>query len=116
VAIGFPAQHRETVALSFPLTDERVSHACHVLGWHYHGRFAEGPQGVTWHLTVSTTLTSLGEEVSVMPLGPGEVEIKSRCVMPAQWVDWGKNRQNVLCLRNILFGPIPQASQAIEPH
>ena len=60
------------------------------LGWRYQA-LADGA------FTAQTTinLMSWGENLSVQINPDGSVQAESRCAMPLQCLDWGKNNENV---------------------
>ena len=63
------------------------------------GEVPEGNNGVCFQITHGVTATSWGEKITVklVPTGPAQtmVTINSRCALPTQIVDWGKNKSNV---------------------
>ena len=43
---------------------------------------------------IGFNLRSCGENLSVSVNTPGMVQITSKCVLPTQIIDWGKNKKN----------------------
>ena len=73
---------------------QRVRITFYNLGWSYH----EGPGFIK--ASVPLSLLSWGEEVMVCFYQMG-FSIESRCVFPLQFIDWGKNKNNVNKFMNI---------------
>jgi hypothetical protein len=93
VSFGFPAYHTEHRP---PLPGEpsqvyaRVEQAMAWLGWTVNQRGAG-------YLAASTkvSLASWGERVEVHFAPDGSLTVTSKCSLPTQCFDWGRNRGNV---------------------
>jgi hypothetical protein len=44
---------------------------------------------------VSVGVRSYGETIEVHFISPSSISVKSRCALPTQCFDWGKNKENV---------------------
>lgn len=105
MATGIPASHTELFAAapSAQLLDAFAA-AAHALGWTV-GRFADRVMAST-----KVSLWSFGEQIEVR-LVPEGAAVTSRCALPTQVVDWGKNAKNVRALvghvRLSAFAPSP---------
>ncbi len=86
-----PASHAQIVRVADPQTDvsAAILAAFDSLGWKRHATDAG------FKAEVGANLWSWGEAVTVVRLGDGRLSVESRCRMPLQIMDWGKNRQNV---------------------
>ncbi len=110
VTFGFPAYHQEDVAFPYPVTHEWVVYACQVSGLGI-ARWGQGAQGGMWHVAPSASLMSWGETMTIAPLAPNVLRIRSECGLPTQCIDWGKNERNVKKLVQVLWAAIQQAPQ-----
>ena len=91
MTFGFPAYHTAQMP-SFTARDphEAVRRAIAALGWTVRD---DAPDLIT--ATASVNLSSWGETVSVEFPPGGGLTITSRCSLPTQCFDWGKNKRNV---------------------
>jgi hypothetical protein len=92
MAFGFPAYHTERYTLPDSQLDwhELVVEAILALRWSI---TAESEKCI--RASTSVNLWSWGERVSIT-FGPrGTVLVTSKCALPTQCLDWGKNRSNV---------------------
>lgn len=94
MAFGFPAHHELDVQVPFAIYDDWIVAVCQRLGWSFGGRLAGGPLGIQWAVTSSVSLASWGEQLRVIPTGPNTLRIESKCQMPTQCFDWGRNEKN----------------------
>ena len=95
MAFGFPAYHTERYA--FP-----------EFGLDPHELVVEAIRNLRWKLrsesdteiraSVGFNFWSFGERITIHFDTPDEVTVTSKCVLPTQCNDWGKNRSNVLSL------------------
>ncbi len=98
MSFGFPAYHSQTETF-YPGGGSLYSLV--------RNAFAE----LSWKITVDTpshleasatlNLASWGEKISVSIEGT-TVTIVSKCLLPTQCIDWGKNKKNVMLLLNTL--------------
>lgn len=110
VAFGFPAYHEEDVTFPMPVTHEWVVYACQaarlgIATWGY------GARGGAWHIAPGPSLLSWGEKMTITPLAPNVVRVRSECGLPTQCIDWGKNAKNVRSLIQVLWAAIQQVPQ-----
>ena len=110
MAFGFPAYHEEDVTFPYPVTNDWVVYACQAAGFGI-ARWGQGARGGMWHVSPATTLMSWGENMTIQPLAPNIVRIRSQCGLPTQCIDWGKNERNVKRLVQILWNAVQQAPQ-----
>jgi len=91
MAFGFPAyhRHRERFGLAPGAILDAVREALSGLQWHV---VSDADRRIITH--VKTNLWSWGEEVELVVDGD-ELSIVSKCRMPTQCLDWGKNKRNV---------------------
>lgn len=63
--------------------------------------------GCRVNLSRGMSMTSWGEKITVTLLPVNEyqtgVTVYSECAMPTQIIDWGKNKENVAAILNILY-------------
>jgi len=94
MSFGFPAYHSqtETFYLNNGSLNSLVKSAFEELGWKITIDYPS-------HLEGSATLNiwSWGEKISVSIEGT-TATIVSKCMLPTQCIDWGKNKQNVMLL------------------
>jgi hypothetical protein len=80
--------------------------ALQMLGW----RFNEYPY-YQFNVEIGMSLLSWGEHVVINIYQDGTVNVYSEGAMAFQWLDWGKNRRNILRFYNqlaaILTPPAP---------
>lgn len=92
MAFGFPAYHRECIALSHADGDARSAAlgTLQALSWQLR-------QQSDSQLLASTGmgLRSWGERIEIELLPDNQLSITSKCALPTQCFDWGKNRANV---------------------
>ncbi|MDP2346001.1 MAG: hypothetical protein Q8O67_33995 [Deltaproteobacteria bacterium] len=91
MSFGFPARHRHMIALRKPDNELRqiAREAIHSLRWNL---TSDGPRQLTARHRFN--IWSFGELISVTIEG-GVVDVESRCRIPTQCFDWGKNKRNV---------------------
>jgi hypothetical protein len=96
MAFGFPAYHRDSFATtaSEAVVREAIFDAIELLGWSLKDESDD-----VIRAGVGFNFWSHGETVGVRFLLDGGLLITSRCWMPTQCFDWGKNEQNV---RNLI--------------
>ena len=100
MAVGLPASHTETfAAVPSPALQAAFAAAARALGW------AVGEQHGLVTAATGVSLWSWGERVTVH-LHTEDVTVTSRCAMPLQAFDWGRNAQNVRALL-ARVGPLP---------
>ncbi len=92
MAIGFPAYHTEEYATDLRERDlwEFVQDTLDYLNWRI--KKTSRDEIVA---SVPVSFFSWGERITIEFLGRGELRVTSRCAMPTQWIDWGKNKGNV---------------------
>ena len=92
MAFGFPAYHTEELDDLGPLPEARglVIGAIDALGWSISSKSKRT-------ITASTGLNlwSYGEKIVIEFLPDEVVSVTSKCSMPTQCFDWGKNKANV---------------------
>jgi hypothetical protein len=98
MSFGFPAYHQqtETFYLNSGNLYSLVKSAFAELRW-------KVTMDTPSHLEASATLNlaSWGEKISVSIEGM-TATIVSKCLLPTQCIDWGKNKKNVTTLLNML--------------
>ena len=62
----------------------------------------------TLHGGVSWNFFSYGEKISITFGQGGEVKAHSECILPTQFIDWGKNKRNILRFFEALEEIIPR--------
>lgn len=82
---------------------KRCYDAMQSLGWIVSHTNESGIQG-----TVSMSMWSWGERISVRILNEQQVEVRSASALATQFIDWGRNRKNV----EQLLGKIDALSRA----
>lgn len=92
MAFGFPAYHADCYLSGADLHDVRKAsrEALTALSW----RLREDTNDKVVAST-STSFWSWGEKVFVRYSADGSVSVRSECILPTQFFDWGKNRANV---------------------
>lgn len=108
MAVGFPAKAQE--ARRFNLHHDQLRNAAiqalQMLGW----RFNEYPY-YQFNVEIGMSLLSWGEHVVINVYQDGTVNVYSEGAMAFQWLDWGKNKRNILRFFNqlaaILTHPAP---------
>jgi hypothetical protein len=92
MSFGFPAYHKESRRFKLPRAEllRAAKRALQALGWTFSTR------GVA-DLVVNTSVSwwSWGETLTVDVGDDGRVRVQSKCALPTQCFDWGKNRKNV---------------------
>ena len=98
MSFGFPAFHRETetFSLNSGSLNWLVKSAFGELGWKITTDSPSYLEG-----SASLNLASWGEKISVSFDGP-TLTVISKCALPTQCVDWGKNKRNVMLLLSTL--------------
>ena len=92
MAFGFPAYHTEYYSRADPVPDIRnaVRETLDALSWSLRDETHDRIIAST-----SMDLRSLGERVFIDFLPDNSISVTSRCCMPTQCVNWGKNRTNI---------------------
>ena len=92
MAFGFPAYHTECYSLTNPIPDIRnaVRETLGALLWSIRDEAQDQIIAST-----GTGIRSWGERVFIDFLPDNAISVTSRCCMPTQCVDWGKNRTNI---------------------
>ncbi len=95
MAFGFPAYHTKRYTFSDPRRNprEQVVEATAALGW----SIKSESENVI-RVAVGFNLWSSGERVTIVFDTPNAVTVTSKCLMPTQCFDWGKNKSNVQAL------------------
>ena len=107
MAFGFPAKARES--RKYNLHHDQLRNAAiqalQALRW----RFSEYPY-YQFNVEIGLSLLSWGEHVVINIFQNGTVSVYSEGAMAFQWLDWGKNRRNILRFFNMLSEVLtPQA-------
>lgn len=107
MTFGFPAYHTERLHVPTDTPDQ------------LHGAIKDTLQSIGWSIESyhaprlvvksSISLSSWGERIEIDFLGDQWVSITSKCAMPTQCFDWGRNRANVLRFFAELQRRIPSA-------
>lgn len=93
MSFGFPAYSTSEVSLQGKPPEEvqrLIRTAIGALGWHI--KRDDTSRVVA---AASVSLWSWGEKIIVECLSEHDVRITSKCALPTQCVDWGKNARNV---------------------
>jgi|SRR5262245_19989850 len=92
MAFGFPAYHTEELSFPIPKDDlyEIVLDVLESLSWSILEEREEIIQAST-----RISLWSWGERVTIEFFPDDTLSITSKCSLPTQCLDWGKNRSNV---------------------
>lgn len=92
MAFGFPAYHTESYSAGGSLTESRVAvkKALDSLSWPIR-------EETTMSILASTSVNvrSWSEKVLISFLPDGTFSVTSKCCLPTQCLDWGKNKANV---------------------
>jgi hypothetical protein len=93
MALGFPAhaQGCRRYDLGPDALKEAVARALNATGWTAYGNWS----GQRFVAEVGISFWSWGEKISIEIDPGGAVWIESRCRLPTQCLDWGKNQRNV---------------------
>ena len=93
MAFGFPAFHTEHYVARFANPDLRraARETLAALSWSLREETYDSIVGST-----SINLLSWGEKVFITFLPGNAISVTSKCAMPTQCIDWGKNRSNVV--------------------
>jgi hypothetical protein len=93
MAFCFPAYARGTRRYdsSPDALREAVARALSALGWTAYGNWS----GRCFVAEVGYNFWSWGEKISVEIDREGKIRVESRCMLPTQCFDWGKNQCNV---------------------
>ena len=107
MAVGLPAKAQE--ARRFNIHHDQLrnatAQALQALGW----RFSESPYH-QFNIAIGMSLLSWGEHVVINIYQDGTVSVYSEGAMAFQWLDWGKNRKNIMRFFNQLAAILtPQA-------
>lgn len=95
MTFSFPAYHTEEIEVEMKPAELRraVCEALESLGWSISKRSKEAISAST-----GINLLSWGEQILIEFGDDGSVSITSKCSLPTQCFDWGKNKSNVLKL------------------
>ena len=94
MAFGFPAHHTERYSSSTPETADlrkAVGETLNVLSWSLKEETHD-------RIIASTGLNvrSWGERVQINFSPDNSISVTSKCALPTQCLDWGKNKANVM--------------------
>lgn len=92
MTFGFPAYHTEQCAIGATVPDWHsvVKETFGALSWSVREETRDEIVGST-----SLNLRSWGEKVLVKSLPDNTISVTSKCALPTQCMDWGKNKKNV---------------------
>lgn len=92
MSFGFPAYHNEVRRFDASRKEllRAAKRALRQLGWSFG---TAGDADLT--ASVSVNWLSWGETLTVDVADNGKVRARSRCALPTQCFDWGKNKRNV---------------------
>jgi hypothetical protein len=95
MSFGFPAYHTERFTVYASQTDlgEAVFEALETLRW-----AIQEDSGDRISASVCSSFRSWGERITIKFHRDGSLSITSRCALPTQCFDWGKNQANVTIL------------------
>ncbi len=93
MAFGFPAYARGSRQYDFSSNalQEAVARALNALGWTPFGNWS----GRRFVAEIGVSVWSWGEKVNVKIDCDGTIWFESKCRLPTQCIDWGKNQRNV---------------------
>lgn len=99
MAFGFPAYHTESYKSDKDNIDlfEKIKEGIISLGWKINSQTSNKIIGST-----SISLMSWGETLEIVKTDENLCTITSKCSLPIQCVDYGKNKSNVMKLISIL--------------
>ena len=102
MSFGFPAYAEATEAFDadWPELIGAIEATLNTLGWDF-----SRPSRARFVARVSVSSWSWGERITIV-VDEFRVRIRSECVYPLQFIDWGKNRRNVDTLINRLQAKI----------
>src|SRR6516225_1107665 len=112
MAFGFPAYARGSRRYdsSPDALREAVARALSALEWTAYGNWS----GMRFVAEVGVNYWSWGERISVEIEGEGTVWIESKCRLPTQCIDWGKNQRNVDAFLELVEEKFQQIGKRIE--
>jgi len=90
MALGFPAYHTRRIPTAFADPRVAVRRALGSLGWTIRSECSDAILAAT-----SVNLSSWGERIHIQFGSSGELVMTSKCSLPTQCIDWGKNKRNV---------------------
>ena len=92
MTFGFPAYHTETYRFGEDVSDVRnlAIRALDSLAWPLLTQTDSRLEAKT-----GVSLLSFGEKITIDFLSDYEISVTSKCSIPTQCFDWGKNRSNV---------------------
>ena len=92
MAFGFPAYHTENYSPSESGSDLRtaVKTTLNAISWSVR---QESPDTII--ASSSMNIRSWGEKVIVTFLPNNTISVTSKCALPTQCLDWGKNKANI---------------------
>ena len=92
MAFGFPAYHTENYTLNDGPSNLRASvkSALNAVSWSIR---KESPDTIV--ASTSLSLRSWGERVIITFLSDESITVTSKCTLPIQCFDWGKNKANI---------------------
>lgn len=107
MAFGFPVYARGSRRYdSNPdALRETVARTLSALGWTAYGHWS----GSRFVAAVGVSFWSWGEKITVDIDGESTIWVESKCRLPTQCIDWGKNRRNV----NAFFELANEKSQQV---
>ena len=93
MAFGFPAYHTESYSAGAKTVDwqQAVKGTLYALSWSIREETHDRIIGST-----SMNIRSWGEKVFIDILPDNSITVTSKCALPTQCVDWGKNKDNVV--------------------
>ena len=99
MAFGFPAYHTELYKSDKDNIDllNKIKEGIMSLGWKVSSQTSNKIIGST-----SVSLMSWGEKLEIVKTDKNSCTITSKCSLPIQCVDYGKNKSNVMKLISIL--------------
>ena len=102
--MGAKAYNRYVVTAQLMFLAERLR--C-LQGIEHNGEYPDGYGGVYFRFRQGVSLTSWGEDIEVhlYPCNDVQtvVDIVSKCSLPTQIVDWGKNSENINRILGCIF-------------
>ena len=93
MAFGFPAHHSDRYSFKTDQVSDIhaiVRQSLAALSWNITG---QTDRGIT--ASAGFSLSSWNENVSIDFLSANSIRITSKCSLPTQCIDWGKNKANV---------------------
>ena len=93
MTFGFPAYHTERYSAGAALADLRsaVRATLNALSWSVRQETHDGIIGST-----NMNIRSWGEKIVITFQPDNSISVTSKCALPTQCFDWGKNKANVM--------------------